>query len=345
MKYEYFHVNDFVTDHFFQQWVRSPDEFTNTFWEQWLRDHPEKRDTIQQARVMVKSMEIEDIQYSEDDFQEVKSNIKAQLFKDSSPQPSKKRNPLVTPLSLKWLRLVAVVSGLILLSIFLLQQWLPLAETYRTQYGEQREVVLPDGSRVWLNANTKLKVATNWEKNREVWLDGEAYFEVEKKKSVHSGSKFCKFTVHAQEIDIQVLGTSFNVLDRRNVTMVVLQEGVVELKKKQVEEASLRMQPGELVSYSNKDQSFTREKANIRVDLSWKNGKHIYEATPLKVIGKKIEDTYGLEVNIASDELGKRRFSASVAYGELDLLLKLISESMQVNIENRDGVITIREKH
>ncbi|MEK6477413.1 FecR domain-containing protein [Catalinimonas sp. 4WD22] len=345
MKYEYFHVNDFVTDHFFQQWVRSPDEFTNNFWEQWLRDHPDKRDIIQQARVMVKSMEIEEVQYSESDFQEVKHNIKAQLFNDRAQPFSKKNNTFSPSTHLKWVKLAAVVSGLILLSVVLLQQWLPQTETYSTGNGEQREVALPDGSQVFLNANTTLEIAENWNECREVWLDGEAYFEVAKKKKAHSEEEFRKFTVHAQEIDIEVLGTSFNVFDRRNVTLVILQEGVVELKKKQAQEPGLRMEPGELVSYSNHDQSFERKRANIRTNLGWKNGKHTFEATPLRAIGLIIEDIYGLEVRLASEELGRRRFSASVTFGELDVLLNLIAESMQINIEHQDGVITISKKH
>ncbi|MDF9799486.1 transmembrane sensor [Catalinimonas alkaloidigena] len=344
MNYEYFHVNDFVTDHFFQRWVRSPDELTNTFWEQWLRDHPAKRNIIQEARVIVKSVEIEEAQYSEDDFQEVKSSIKAELFEGYSQQSSKKNITLNLSSRFRWLKSAAVVSGLIILSIFLLQQWLPTAE-YSTGYGKQRKVVLPDGSQVLLNANTTLKIAADWDENREVWLDGEAYFEVEKKMDTSPKAELCKFIVHAQEIDIEVLGTSFNVLDRRNLTLVVLEEGVVELKKKEVEEERLRMQAGELVSYSKQNQSFKRKKANIRVDLSWKNGKHTYEATPLKVIGKKIEDDYGLTVKFESEELGERRFSASVPFGELDVLLNLIAKSMQVDITNKDGVITISKKH
>lgn len=117
--------------------------------------------------------------------------------------------------------------------------------------------------------------------------------------------------------------------------MVVLEEGVVALKKHQADETSLRMQPGESVRYFNEMKSFTKEKANTRTTLGWKNGKHTFEATPLRAIGLIIEDNYGLEVKIKSDKLGERRFSASVPYGELDVLLNLISESMQVEVTKK----------
>lgn len=343
MKYEYFQVNDFVTDHFFQQWVRSPDELTNTFWEEWTRDHPEKEDTIQEARLILKSLNIHDIQYREKDFQSVKQNIKSQLFGDQ--QSDTKERVMVSRKSrLTWLKLAAAVGGIMVLSFYLLQHWLPVSEIFSTGNGEQIEVALPDGSKVKLNANTTLKVSADWEENREVWLDGEAYFEVEKMKEPNTKDELRKFTVHAREIDVEVLGTSFNVFDRRNLTMVVLEEGVVALKKHQAEEASLRMQPGESVRYFNEKKSFTKEKANTRTTLDWKNGKHTFEATPLRAIGLIIEDNYGLEVNIETDALGDRRFSASVPYGDLDVLLNLVAESMQVEVTKKEDVILIGKR-
>lgn len=344
MKYEYFQVNDFVTDHFFQQWVRSPDEFTDTFWEEWIRDHPEKEDTIQEARLILKSLKIREIHYREEDFQSVKQNIKSQLFGDQQAE-IKEREMLSKKSKIPWLKLAAVVGGIMVLSVYLLQQWLPGSETFSTGNGEQTEVTLPDGSKVMLNANTILKISANWEEKREVWLDGEAYFEVEKMKKPNAKDEFRKFTVHAREIDIEVLGTSFNVFDRRNLTMVVLEEGVVALKKKQADETGLRMQPGESVRYFNEEKSFAKEKANTRTALGWKDGKHTFEATPLRAIGLIIEDNYGLEVNIESDALGERRFSASVPYGELDVLLNLISESMQVEVIKKEDIILISKRH
>src|SRR6185437_3682694 len=82
----------------------------------------------------------------------------------------------------------------------------------RTGYGEIKSVLLPDSSVVTLNANSKLRIPEQWTEasGRQVWLEGEAYFAVQKKAATAE-----KFVVHTTEVDVEVLGTKFNVNARR----------------------------------------------------------------------------------------------------------------------------------
>ena len=97
-------------------------------------------------------------------------------------------------------------------------------QTIDTGYAQLREVMLPDGSIVTLNANSTLRYSTDWNHQdiREVWLEGEAFF------SVAHTSDNQKFVVRAGSMDVKVVGTEFNVHSRREEVNVVLQTGRVE---------------------------------------------------------------------------------------------------------------------
>ena len=97
---------------------------------------------------------------------------------------------------------------------------------YKTDFAQIKHITLPDGSKVTLNANSELKLSLDWSDkgDRQVWLDGEAYFEVEKKPATHQ-----KFVVHTKDIDVEVLGTKFNVNTRHEKAIVSLEEGKIKL--------------------------------------------------------------------------------------------------------------------
>ena len=97
---------------------------------------------------------------------------------------------------------------------------------YKTGFAKTKKITLPDGSKVTLNANSELKLSSNWgdKGDRQVWLEGEAYFEVEKKLATHQ-----KFIVHTKDIDVEVLGTKFNVNTRHEKAIVSLEEGKIKL--------------------------------------------------------------------------------------------------------------------
>src|SRR5690606_15777064 len=107
-----------------------------------------------------------------------------------------------------------------------------------TGYGETRKINLPDGSLVVLNANSELKYESNWQQApmREVWLQGEAFFEVVKTTEEK------QFIVHTGSLDVEVLGTQFNVHNRHQKVQVVLSSGKVKLQPLERQE-SLLMNP------------------------------------------------------------------------------------------------------
>jgi ferric-dicitrate binding protein FerR (iron transport regulator) len=102
---------------------------------------------------------------------------------------------------------------------------------------------------VLLNANSQLRTPARWPAGarREVWLEGEAFFQVTKKGAAPGGgTDGARFVVHTGQVDVAVLGTRFNVTNRRGQTTVTLNEGKVKLEEGDLDGAVI-MEPGELV--------------------------------------------------------------------------------------------------
>jgi len=333
-------VHDFVTDPLFRKWVLAPEDDIHAYWEVWAQNHPDQRHILREARKLVLLTNFETVEVK--GTAETKARITATLFEQElppQPQTSRTHKKYYYPLA-------AVISLLMLLGAYLLYPFWNTSQSYTTDYGQRMEIELPDGSRALLNANSSLTIGKSWDTRREVWLRGEAFFDVDKWPADTRGDKqeeaYRKFTVHAGELDIEVLGTRFNVQQRCHSTQVILEEGLVRLKEKQKAAMPVKMNAGESVSFSDKDRVFKKEMIDTRTALSWKEGMHIFDATPLYEISEVLEDIYGYEVEIKNKALKKKRFSAQVPYGEVDLMIMLLQESLEVKIVRQNGSIIIK---
>lgn len=337
-----YRVYNFVTDPLFRHWVLAPNDDNCAYWEEWARNHPDHRHILQEARKLVlltdfKALEVKGAA-------ETKAKISAKLFDEKTPSKTLPNTSRLYPKH--YYALAAAISLLMLLGAYFLHPFWDEPQSYTTDYGQRMEIELPDGSRAILNANSRLTIGDAWETRREVWLKGEAFFEVKKwsMDTTHTeaarGNR--KFTVHAGEVDIEVLGTRFNVQQRCHSTQVILEEGLVTLKEKEHEDTRVKMNAGEAVSFSDKDRMFKKEIIDTRTALSWKDGMHIFNAKSLDKIAEVLEDTYGYKVIIADDALRKKRFSAQVPYGEVDLMIMLLQESLEIDIVQQGDAIIIK---
>ena len=202
----------------------------------------------------------------------------------------------------------------------------------RTAYGEIKTVTLPDGSEVTLNANSTLRHAAAWEDHtkRQVWLDGEAFFSV-----VHTPDDR-RFQVHTSHMNVEVLGTEFNVNNRRGDTQVVLQSGKVKLAISHDEATSeVLMAPGELVAYSGARHSIIKRIVDPQRYSAWRNQELILDNTSLAEIARALEDYYGFEVVIPEDTLKNIKLTATarLSLKETEVLLTAISEIYGIKVK------------
>ncbi|MEO6523727.1 MAG: FecR domain-containing protein [Mucilaginibacter sp.] len=163
-----------------------------------------------------------------------------------------------------------------------------------TPKGGVFEVILPDGTKVWLNSASSLKFPTEFTGNeRRVTLTGEAYFEAAKNKNK-------PFFVSVNNVEIRVLGTHFNISayeDDNNITTTLL-EGSVQVKKN---DRLALIKPGEQAIVNNNADAIKVAPADIEKAMAWKNGYFIFGDEDVKSIMKKISRWYDVEVECRGD--------------------------------------------
>lgn len=213
--------------------------------------------------------------------------------------------------------------------------------SHATAFSETKRLTLPDNSVVILNANSELTFNKDWteQQDREVWLEGEAFFNVQKMPA--SGN--AKFIVHTAQLDVEVLGTRFNVNNRRDETQVVLNAGKVKLS---LEESAdeIYMVPGELVEYSEETKVYKKQKINPEVYTSWRKDLLMLDNRTLKDIAIILEDTYGYQIHFADSGIAEKRFTATIPSGHVEMLFPMLAESFNLEISKKEKHIIMEFK-
>ncbi len=159
-----------------------------------------------------------------------------------------------------------------------------------TPKGGMYEIVLSDGTKVWLNAASSLKYPTTFTGNeRKVELTGEAYFEVAHNKKM-------PFRVAAKEMSVEVLGTHFNVNTYEDdaVAKTTLIEGSVKIVANNL---TTLLTPGKVASYQHG--RMTVEDAEVEQEMAWKNGYFIFNKAGIIAIMRQLSRWYDVDVSYA----------------------------------------------
>jgi transmembrane sensor len=204
--------------------------------------------------------------------------------------------------------------------------------TLSTARGETYQVILPDGTRVWLNAASSLTYPARFSgMGRNVTLAGEGYFEVAKDKS-HP------FKVAAAGQDITVLGTHFNVnaYTDEPAAKTTLLEGSVKVA------ANNRLQlikPGQQVSFINNQ--FKVEAIDTGLATAWKNGQTLFDDEDIQTIMRQVSRWYNVEV-VYEGKIPNRRFEGGISRrSNLSSLLKVL-EANNIHCTLENNRITIK---
>ncbi|MDR0745315.1 MAG: FecR domain-containing protein [Mediterranea sp.] len=201
---------------------------------------------------------------------------------------------------------------------------------------QKASIILPDKSNVYLNAETALEYDLNNKKQRKVYLSGEAYFEVEKDKDR-------PFIVDLGELQIEVLGTSFNVQTYKNDDIIEasLIAGSIKLTGKQFTE-SYYLKPMEQVIYSKKDATLRIIPFDSHQELGWMDDRLVFSSEPLYKIIHRIERWYGVHIDLQCPEISDDLMSGTFHDEELADVLEAIKIQYKVNytIKGREVIIS-----
>jgi transmembrane sensor len=216
----------------------------------------------------------------------------------------------------------------------------------KTGYGEIKNILLPDSSVVILNANSSMRIPSPWTEavGRQVWLEGEAYFQVQKKTSTAE-----KFVVHTKEVDVEVLGTRFNVNTRRQRAVVSLEEGKVRLSMNGIvtsvmeKKAGLIMRPGQVAEVDEDLQAKVNEDTDVSERSGWSRHEFHFDHTSLGEIAHLVQDTYGYEMEVEDSTMLEKQISdaGGVRVSDVQDLVKVLIVASGYNMQIKDKKIFV----
>lgn len=232
-----------------------------------------------------------------------------------------------------------------------------------TTKGQKSQIILSDGTTVWLNSETTLRYPSAFnDMKREVFLEGEAFFEVQKK-----GNKI-PFIVKTSEIDIKVLGTSFNVMaypDEETIETTVVEGSVYIIRKgvKSSSDQNIILKPNQKVtllkkgsrvilseietakpimikstkaiqpiSPTKKEQILISRKVDIELHTAWKDDRLIFQSETFENICYKLERWYDVKIHVRNEELKKYRYTGKFVHNEtINQVLEILKLTTPIN--------------
>lgn len=251
-------------------------------------------------------------------FNEVSANLKAIL------QPREERS---------FLRRIGQIAAAILLPLFILStSYLYLerssvrksiSQEYQiiAEKGEKASVVLPDGTKVYLNSQSKLTYPASFSLNqRTVNLTGEAYFEVR-----HDASH--PFVVNTPRAKVRVLGTTFNLYayPEKKLFEASLVEGKVEVMPIEKPEQRVLLLPGHKASYDTSTGKIAVKKTDLRVETAWRRGDLLFHSQSFNTIVSELESFYGVTIRV-DGKSPKELFTGTFHEDDINVVLRNLQQ-------------------
>ena len=347
VRYTDFGIGEFISDPFFQDWVIHPDAESTIFWEEWTRQHPEKASMIEEARRF-----LETLGFAEDIPNETQVQTSFTTAMDAIRNGrvrGMKRGLIVkrglggmawriAATGMAW-RIAAAFIGLVLCIAlyYSMRERLAPERAYVTRYGEIRTLYLPDSSKLVLNAHSGVHYNKDWKAGqaREVWLDGEAFFDVR-------SSTASAFLVYTKELRVEVLGTAFDIRERRGRTEIVLQSGKIRVRFIQQGHEDLLMGPGDKIIYDPGKASLVHTSTIPENYTSWKD-KKLTDVTVGQIV-EYIEDNFNRKVILEDESMAERKIGGAVLLDNLDDAMFALSTVLNVNVIRQNDTLILRPR-
>ena len=339
--YKEYSTDDFIGDDSFIHWVKSPTKDLDGFWIAFIAENPDKAQDVEEAIRFLKLLDGQQLILPAEKLNELHQQINDRI---DLPASASTVHQIVNSRSKK-IRLfsyaaVITVSLLAFSALFFINrqstdaliksvsvQKPSAAESDVQEHiipkGERSQITLEDGTKVWINADSRLEYSSDFLSGdtRDVFLQGEAYFDVTPDKSR-------PFIVHVQDVNIMVLGTAFNVKGYRGEHKVeaTLVHGKISLSGASADNVTLAA--GQRAVFLTEKKRLKVEN-NVETDTytSWRNGVLVFDDQPLYEILPILERTFN--VNIHTDQASSLdcRFTAKINNMSIAEVLELFGTS------------------
>jgi ferric-dicitrate binding protein FerR (iron transport regulator) len=348
---EEFELKDFLADESFYLSVKNPNGEEGLFWNAWLNDHPEKKEIAENARKILLSIGFQDKSFTNKEITELWSNIKDETILS---QQSALQNDIIKTRINPWryLKVAAVLLPFIVASILFLfyrdsstepaVQFSEVLEKFNPK-GQKLTVFLSDGSKVKLNAESKIRYQKPLgEDSRVVYLEGEAFFEVVPDKSR-------PFIVRSANLETKVLGTSFNVkaYPGAHHINVAVKTGMVsvintEQKPSNSQNKSIVLSPTEMVSFSKENNDMSVTTYDPKEVLSWSEGVLYFNDATMEQFVAELERWYGIEIVVERKTKIKKGIVGEFKDQSLEEILLGTHEASQFEYEFKNDKVIIK---
>lgn len=209
-----------------------------------------------------------------------------------------------------------------------------------TDRGERTSVLLPDGSHIGLNADSKVIIPAGFpEESREIYLEGEAYFDVQSDKNK-------PFIVNSAHTFTRVLGTKFGVraYNDEDRTHAVVEEGEVMVGYQHSDEGEVILKRNDLAKLShNPSADIDVQKVdNLDEYIGWRNGDLIFTNTPFDEVEKRLERWFDIELEIEDSTFYAKNLTASFKNEPLTEVLNVVSLSLDGEYQRDGRLVTFK---
>lgn len=220
-----------------------------------------------------------------------------------------------------------------------------------TEPGHRAKIKFSDGTTALLNSSTTIRFMEKFSHGaREVYLQGEAYFDVVPMPVASKNAattEYSPFIVHAGDAVVEVLGTSFNVKawsNDENVEVVVAKGKVAVQSSLDDEKTNVVLVRGEMSKVVRGMKPLAPRRMDLDKSLAWIDGRLIFQNTPLGEVAKSLERRYGLRCEITDSRLGSLPLTASFKEESVVEILKVVSLSLNIVCQKSGGAVKFLPK-
>jgi transmembrane sensor len=264
-------------------------------------------------------------------------NLAWQRFKNKLAEPGEEARVVSMPRRYGWLKIAAAVAVIIAGSL-LVRTLVLKNDTGKMMLVQTEKYVLtdtlPDGSMITLNKNSSIEYNSKFTKGnkRSVKLKGEAFFTVtpDKKKP---------FIIAVNDIEVKVVGTSFNIKTINGQTEVIVKTGIVEVTRNN---KTVTLTPAQKIITQGKDTAFTKQTAPDKLFNYYQSKEFVCDATPLWRLVEVLNEAYDANIVIGRKELRSLSLNTTFANESLDKILQIIAETFQLQVVKKGNQIVLQ---
>ncbi|WP_231424724.1 FecR family protein [Pedobacter sp. Leaf250] len=335
--YRFYSVEDFLADSDFIRFVNLQTPEDVSFWKAWASEYPERQAFFQEAYAQLNLILINPEFIVPGGFKDnLLSDINDSIDKFESKRKRKKMYTF-------WSSSIAASLILAIISFWYFTSNI----TINTDFGETKSISLSDGSVILLNANSTLTYprAYSFLKVRSIALKGEAYFKVKhinKNPSIINAGEI--FIAKTDGVEVEVLGTEFNLKERRGLANITLINGRVKVRSVKTA-ANYFMKPGNTIKINTMNGQLIPDLQPGIIQSSWIEGKLDLKQATVNEIISAFQDLYGYRVILEDPTLGFKKIDGSISINSEQSLLFTLSNILNVNIKKEGKIIRLESRH